>query len=227
MARIPLLKYAYARDIHTYESIYYRKSPILLLSRILFGGKDVDYKDKQTLDDDRPVAKPIEQPITVAPSNAPARQFAEMAAILDNEKRAKAAARSLALQTLYTPMQRPKERYITLKDGSLVQTEDSIKEQEAWDRCKATLDMMGKHDQNPTMWDVMNNGQAFAGITNASNYAAIRDTAGLKPIDETKMTLIPENPYASMTDQELLIAKKIQDMPEEERQAWLAGKKEE
>lgn len=151
--------------------------------------------------------------ITILPQNAIERQRAEMAAILSNQKLAKNAARSKALAMLYTPMERPKERYIIAKDGTPVQTEESIREQEAWDRCK----ILCKEDQLPTMWDVMNNGQAFAGITNSANYVAIRDTAGLKPIDETKMTLIPENPYADMTDEELRIAKTIQMMSEEEK----------
>lgn len=151
--------------------------------------------------------------IKVLPPNAIERQQAEMAAILGNEKLAKNAARSLALKTLYTPMEKPAARFFVSKDGTPVQTEESIKEQEAWDRCK---EMCGE-DQNPTMWDVMNNGQAFAGITNSANYSAIRDTAGLKPIDETKMTLIPENPYANMSDEELKIAKAVQDMTTEER----------
>ena len=151
--------------------------------------------------------------ITVLPQNAIERQRAEMAAILGNQKLAKNAARSKALAMLYTPMERPKERYFVAKNGELVQTEESIKEQEAWDRCK----VLCKEDQLPTMWDVMNNGQAFAGITQAANYVAIRDTAGLKPIDETKMTLIPENPYANMTDEELRIAKTIQNMSDEEK----------
>lgn len=151
--------------------------------------------------------------ITILPQNAIERQRAEMAAILSNQKLAKNAARSKALAMLYTPMERPKDRYIIAKDGTPVQTEESIREQEAWDRCK----ILCKEDQLPTMWDVMNNGQAFAGITNSANYVAIRDTAGLKPIDETKMTLIPENPYADMTDEELRIAKTIQMMSEEEK----------
>lgn len=151
--------------------------------------------------------------ITILPQNAIERQRAEMAAILTNQKLAKNAARSKALAMLYTPMERPKERYIIAKDGTPVQTEESIREQEAWDRCK----ILCKEDQLPTMWDVMNNGQAFAGITNSANYVAIRDTAGLKPIDETKMTLIPENPYSNMTDEELRIAKTIQMMSEEEK----------
>lgn len=151
--------------------------------------------------------------VTILPQNAIERQRAEMAAILGNEKLAKSAARSKALAMLYTPMERPKERYHITKDGNMVQTEESIREQEAWDRCK----LICKEDQLPTMWDVMNNGQAFAGITNSSNYVAIRDTAGLKPIDETKMTLIPDNPYANMTDEELRIAKTIQNMSDEEK----------
>lgn len=151
--------------------------------------------------------------VTVLPQNAIERQRAEMAAILGNEKLAKSAARSKALAMLYTPMERPKERYIVTKSGDMVQTEESVREQEAWDRCK----LLCKEDQLPTMWDVMNNGQAFAGITNSANYVAIRDTAGLKPIDETKMTLIPDNPYANMTDEELRIAKTIQNMSDEEK----------
>ena len=151
--------------------------------------------------------------ITILPQNAIERQRAEMAAILSNQKLAKNAARSKALAMLYTPMERPKERYIIAKDGTPVQTEESIREQEAWDRCK----VLCKEDQLPTMWDVMNSGQAFAGITNSANYIALRDTAGLKPIDETKMTLIPENPYENMTDEELRIAKTIQMMSDEEK----------
>ena len=151
--------------------------------------------------------------ITILPQNAIERQRAEMAAILSNQKLAKNAARSKALAMLYTPMERPKERYIIAKDGTPVQTEESIREQEAWDRCK----ILCKEDQLPTMWDVMNSGQAFAGITNSANYIALRDTAGLKPIDETKMTLIPENPYENMTDEELRIAKTIQMMSDEEK----------
>lgn len=151
--------------------------------------------------------------ITILPPNAIERQQAELAAILGNEKLAKNGARSLALKTLYTPLEKPAARYFVTKDGTPIQTEESIKEQEAWERCKANC----ADDQNPTMWDVMNNGQAFAGITNSANYSAIRDTAGLKPIDETKLTLIPDNPYANMTDEELKIAKLVQDMSEEDK----------
>lgn len=152
------------------------------------------------------------------PSNAIERQFQELAAILGNERTAKNAARSLSLRTLYTPMARPQPRYRVLKDEQMVQTEESILEQEAWDRCKAACGP----DRNPTMWDVMNNGQAFSGITNPSAFVALRDTAGLKPIDETKLNIAPDNPYERMTDEELMIAKRIQDMSPEQRAAILA-----
>lgn len=161
------------------------------------------------------------QNIKPAPSNAPERQMAELAAILGNERTAKNAARSLALRTLYMPIERPKPRYFYTKDGQALQTEQSILEQEAWDRCKALC----KPDQNPTMWDVMNNGQAFSGITNSANFVALRDTAGLKPIDETKLNIQPDNPYEHMTDEELLIAKRIQDMSDEERAKFLESPK--
>lgn len=152
------------------------------------------------------------------PSNAIERQFQELAAILGNERTAKNAARSLSLRTLYTPMARPQARYRTTKDGDPFQTEESILEQEAWDRCKEACGP----DRDPTMWDVMNNGQAFSGITNPSAFVALRDTAGLKPIDETKLNIAPDNPYERMTDEELLIAKRIQDMSPEQKAAILA-----
>lgn len=156
-----------------------------------------------------------------APQNAIERQFAELSAILGNERTAKNAARSLSLRTLYMPMDRPQSRYTLSKGGEAIQTEDSIREQEAWDRCKAACGP----DQNPTMWDVMNNGQAFSGITNPSAFVALRDTAGLKPIDETKLNIAPDNPYERMTDEELLIAKRIQDMTPEQKAIILAEPK--
>jgi hypothetical protein len=155
--------------------------------------------------------------IKILPTNAIERKRAEMSAILGNEKLAKNAARSLALNTLYTPMARPKDRVFVTKDGSMIQTEESIKEQEAWDRCKANC----QEDEDPSMWEVMNNGQAFAGITNSANYSAIRDTAGLKPIDETKLTLIPDNPYEHMTDEDLLVVKRVQEMSDEDKMKLL------
>jgi hypothetical protein len=142
------------------------------------------------------------------------RQMEEMAAILGNEKHAKNAARSLALRTLYYPMPRPQARFILVgrgPDAESMQTDESIREQEAWDRCKLRC----KPDQNPTMWDVMNDGQAFAGITAAGSYSALRDTAGLKPIDESKMVIQPENPYANMSDEELQELAEFRKLKEE------------
>lgn len=134
------------------------------------------------------------------------RQAKELAMLLGNERNAKNAARSITLRSLYYPMNRPSPRYTFNKNGDQIQTEESIKQQEAWDRCKARC----KPDQNPTMWDVMNEGQAFEAITNSNSFVVVRDTAGLKPIDESKMILQPENPFANMTVEQLELARKIE-----------------
>jgi len=145
------------------------------------------------------------------------RQAKELAMLLGNERNAKNAARSITLKSLYYPMDRPNPRYTFNKNGDQIQTEESIKQQEAWDRCKARC----KPDQNPTMWDVMNEGQAFEAITNSNSFVVVRDTAGLKPIDESKMILQPENPFANMSMEQLELARKIETLSPDKVQELL------
>lgn len=157
----------------------------------------------------------IMEDVTVVTKND--RQSQELAMLLGNEHRMKNYARSVALNSLYHPVERPRARYSFNKNGDQIQTEESIKQQEAWDRCKARC-----HGEDlPTLWDVMMEGQAFEAITNSNNFVALRDTAGLKPIDESKMVVQPDNPLSNMSMEQLELLNKIGNLDPEKVQKLL------
>lgn len=153
--------------------------------------------------------------VTVVTKND--RQSQELAMLLGNEHRMKNYARSVALNSLYHPVERPAIRFTYNKNGDKIQSEENVKQQEAWDRCKARC-----HGEDlPTLWDVMMEGQAFEAITNSSNFVALRDTAGLKPIDESKMVVQPDNPLSNMSMEQLELLNKIGNLDPEKVQKLL------
>lgn len=91
------------------------------------------------------------------------------------------------------------------KDGN--ETPQFQLEQVIWANLKKELEDMGE-DRLPTEGEMIEACQSYYARHNAAAYVARRDSAGAKPIDETKQAVTVNNPLEGFTDEELEIMQK-------------------
>ena len=140
------------------------------------------------------------QPMTL---NERERAMMEQISLYADPKYSRRAAQITTLSSLYTPMlSKPKPLYLSVKTmrGEIVEeeTKDSILASQAWDELVARL------GRNPSKWELINETRALAAVYDTSSAVFIRDTAGFKPIDETKNEQnIKVSPLREYTEEEL------------------------
>lgn len=139
-------------------------------------------------------------PMTV---NEKERAMMEQISMYADPKYSRRAAQVTTLSSLYTPMlKKPKPLYLSVKTmrGEVVEeeTKDSILASQAWD------ELVERLGRNPSKWELINETRALAAIYDTSSAVFIRDTAGFKPIDETKNEQnIKVSPLREYTEEEL------------------------
>lgn len=149
------------------------------------------------------------QPMTI---NEKERAMMEQISMYADPKYSRRAAQVTTLSSLYSPMlSKPKPLYLSVKTmrGEVVEeeTKDSILASQAWDELVARL------GRNPSKWELINETRALAAVYDTSAAAFIRDTAGFKPIDETKNEQnIRVSPLRDYSEEELekIIAEEAQ-----------------
>ena len=147
-------------------------------------------------------------PMTV---NEKERVMMEQISMFADPKYSRRAAQVTTLSSLYAPMsEKPKPLYATVRTRDGVYEEeirDSILASQAWDELVARL------GRNPSKWELINETRALAAVYDTSAAAFIRDTAGFKPIDETKNEQnIKVSPLRDYSEEELekIIAEEAQ-----------------
>lgn len=140
-------------------------------------------------------------------SNKSEREQKEFETLFKNPKHARYAWQEKVLQRYCKPAMKPID--IVDKDGEL--TKESQVEKGVWKQLIEEFKVEGI-DRLPTDGEMMEAMQAYYARHNAGSYVARRDGMGAKPVDESKLTSVPFNPYEGMSDEELdLIVKTLND----------------
>ena len=134
-------------------------------------------------------------------SNKEEREQKEMKNLFGDPKTARLAWRSVGAAILQSPCSQRVDVYD--KDGSA--SLDTQVEQYGYASLKRDLSILSKGGENrePTELEMILHCQMIKARTDTSAATFIRDTLGAKPVDETKMDANINNPYESMTDEEL------------------------
>ena len=150
-------------------------------------------------------------------SNKQLREQREFQTLFNNPRGARQAWSQEITQRLANPAMEPMEIYDS--KGNLRQ--ESQVELAVWQHLLNELKAEGL-DRLPTEGEFMAACQQYYASHNPAAYEARRDTAGAKPIDETKQTIQIANPLDGLSDEELLVMQRAL----EDYHAQLNDKKE-
>ena len=150
--------------------------------------------------------------------NEQERVLMEQMSMYADPKYSRKAAQVTTLSSLYAPMStKPKPLFNTIRtrDGEYEEeTKESILASQAWDELVARL------GRNPTKWELINETRSLAAVYDTQSATYIRDTAGFKPIDESKSEQnIKVSPLKEYSEEELekIIVEESQKRKENER----------
>lgn len=113
-------------------------------------------------------------------------------------------ARSMWAQTVYDRYCRPAMKPILVVDKEGNVLPQSQVELEVWNSLQEEFKAAGLN-RLPTDGEMMEACQAYYSRHNSASYVARRDSMGAKPVDETKLTQVQENPLQGLSDEELLV----------------------
>ena len=148
------------------------------------------------------------------------REMREFQTIFKNPKYARAAW----AQTVYDRYSRPAmEPFpVTIDDKGTLSKESQI-EMMVYKRLLKEFEERGL-SRLPTEGEFMEACQSYYARHHSASYIARRDSMGAKPVDESKQTHEFNNPYESMSDEELIV---VQEALEKHRQKKLEMKADE
>ena len=150
-------------------------------------------------------------------SNKQLREQREFQTLFNNPRGARQAWSQEITQRLAKPAMEP----IAIYDSKGNLTQESQVEQAVWLHLLNELKEEGL-ERLPTEGEFMEACQQYYARHNPAAYVARRDTAGAKPIDETKQTIQIANPLDGLSDEELLVMQRAL----EDYHAQLDDKKE-
>lgn len=140
--------------------------------------------------------------------NKDKRLHDETKGLFADPKTARMAWQSLARAILSSPATKPIPNYFVNKDGSESETYDSMVERYSYDSLAKDIVAITGEDRAPTDLEMIIKCQAQHARHNPSSAVFVRDTVGLKPVDESKVDMEITNPYETLSDEELeLLAK--------------------
>ena len=134
-------------------------------------------------------------------SNKRTREQKELENLFADPKYSRQAWKAVGQAILASPAVKPTPFYD--KDGN--ETFNSTLERYSYDALKRDLDQLGKESREPTELEMILSCQAVKARCDTAAATFIRDTLGAKPVDETKLDATVNNPYESLTDEELAI----------------------
>lgn len=132
-------------------------------------------------------------------SNKRTREQKELENLFSDPKYSRQAWKAIGQAILCSPAVRPIPR--ADKDGN---DEFSYTlEKYTYDALKKDIDELGKENRAPTELEMILSCQMVKARYDTSAATFIRDTLGAKPVDETKLDAQVNNPYESLSDEEL------------------------
>lgn len=134
-------------------------------------------------------------------SNKRTREQKELENLFADPKYCRQAWKAVGQAILMSPAVKPIPQ--TDKDGN--ETFNYTLEKYSYQALKRDINELGKENREPTELEMILSCQAVKARYDTSAATFIRDTLGAKPVDETKLDAQVNNPYESLTDEELAI----------------------
>ena len=132
-------------------------------------------------------------------SNKNVRERKEMESLFADPRMARQAWKSIGQAIALQPATKPTALYD--KEGN--ETINSQFERYSYNQLAKDIQTLAKENREPTELEMILHCQMIKARTDTSAATFMRDTLGAKPVDETKMDANINNPYESMTDEEL------------------------
>ena len=134
-------------------------------------------------------------------SNKRTREQKELENLFADPKYSRQAWKAVGQAILMSQAVKPIQ--VVDKDGN--ETFNSTLDRYTYNALKRDIDELGKENREPTELEMILSCQAVKARYDTAAATFIRDTLGAKPIDETKLDAQVNNPYESLTDEELAI----------------------
>ena len=131
--------------------------------------------------------------------NKNVRERKEMESLFADPRMARQAWKSIGQAIALQPATKPTALYD--KEGN--ETINSQFERYSYNQLAKDIQTLAKENREPTELEMILHCQMIKARTDTSAATFIRDTLGAKPVDQTKMDANINNPYESMTDDEL------------------------
>ncbi len=132
-------------------------------------------------------------------SNKSRRESLEMLNVFGDPKFSRQAWKAVGSAILQNPATRPVKQYD--KDGN--ETFASSIEEYSYNQLKRDLVKLGEADREPTELEMILTCQIVKARYDTAAATFVRDTLGAKPVDESKIDAQVNNPYESLSDEEL------------------------
>lgn len=136
-------------------------------------------------------------------SNRKTRELRELENLFADPKYSRQAWKAVGQAILASPATKPIANFD--KDGN--ETFSYLLDKYTYEALKRDIDTLGTENREPTELEMILACQAVKARYDTAAATFIRDTVGAKPIDETKLDAQVNNPYESLSDEELAILK--------------------
>ena len=144
-------------------------------------------------------------------SNKRTREQKELDNLFADPKYCRQAWKAVGQAILCSPAIKPIPSHD--KDGN-----DSFSytlEKYTYDALRRDIDELGKENRQPTELEMILSCQMVKARYDTAAATFIRDTLGAKPVDETRLDAQVNNPYESLSDEELEAIKAMRDKKQE------------
>lgn len=132
-------------------------------------------------------------------SNKSVREYKEMENLFADPKFARQAWKAVGSAILHNPAVAPAGQYD--KDGN--ETLGSTIERYSYDKLAKDIATLGEKDRKPTELEMLLHCQIVKARYDTAAAVFVRDTLGAKPVDESKIDAQVNNPYETLSDEEL------------------------
>lgn len=140
-------------------------------------------------------------------SNKSTRESKEMQNLFADPKFSRQAWRSVGNAILNNPAAKPTTHYD--RDGN--PTLASEIETYSYGKLKKDISNLAKEDREPTELEMILQCQIAKARYDTAAATFVRDTLGAKPVDESKIDAQVNNPYESLSDEELEMLAKMRE----------------
>lgn len=135
--------------------------------------------------------------------NKKTRSFQETKSLFADPKTSRQAWQAIGRAILMRPATRPIVDQRFDKDGTPYDTTDYTVERYSYENLAKDIEELEQDIREPTELEMIFRCQAIHARHNPASATFIRDSVGLKPVDESKVEQTVHNPYETLSDEEL------------------------